>query len=92
MDKTGIIAAAIGFAVFKFLPPAVTAMFLGGAAAGAACGLVPLFISRFKRTKLAAQSIIACMIAGMIGGVILAIPAAVVLSLVAYFRTPPGEV
>jgi predicted PurR-regulated permease PerM len=89
VDKAGIVAAAIGFSVFRFLPPDLTAMFLGGAVAGACCAIVPLLVSRLKGTQLAAHSILVCVIAGMIGGVVLAIPAALVMSLVAYFRKPP---
>jgi hypothetical protein len=90
MDKTSIIAAAIGFAIFKFLPPDMTAMLFGGAVAGAACGIVPLLISKHRNTELGVQSILVCVIAGMVGGVVIAIPAAIVMSLIAYSRKPPA--
>jgi len=77
------------------LPGAETAARLFGAVLfGALCGLAPYFLAKKKqRQTLAAVALYACIASGLIAGLLLAVPAALVFLLVAGLaKSPPVDI
>ncbi len=80
----GIIGLLIGGAIgaAQSLSIQTIARFVGGGVAGALCGLVPYYIGRKKDPKLARIALWSCAGAGLILGIILALPTAIVFAIV----------
>jgi len=79
----GVIGAGIGFAVAQRMSPKRLGLFLGGGTAGLVCGLVPYFIGKKKNNrKLGKIALWSCIAAGLILGILLALPVAVIFSIV----------
>jgi hypothetical protein len=58
-------------------------MIIGGFVAGSLCGLVPFFMGRRKgQQDLATIALLVCAFCGMILGILLALPAAIVFTIV----------
>ena len=63
----------------------------GGFVAGAICGILPLVFALKKRRRgLAIASWISCVIAGLILGVILALPVAIIFTIIIVCLKKPG--
>lgn len=63
------------------------AMMIGGFVAGSLCGLVPFFVGKRKgQTNLAVIALLVCAFCGMILGILLALPAAVVFTVIIVIR------
>jgi MFS family permease len=66
-------------------------IFLGGFVVGALCGLLPLLVGLKKQRRgLALAGWISCVVAGLILGLLLAIPVALVFTVVILFLKPRG--
>ncbi len=64
---------------------------LAGGLMGAVVGLIPLTVAVFRRqTWLAACTAVLCVAAGLVGGLLLAGPLALILTVVALVRTSQG--
>jgi hypothetical protein len=84
-----VVGGAIGAAAVRGLEPQTAGMLFGGAVAGALCGLLPYFIGKKKsQEKLGSIALLACIVAGVALGLILAIPTAVVFVAVILTRRP----
>jgi hypothetical protein len=81
------IPAILGFTAAWALGLSSSVMILVGGLVGLVCGLLPYFISRGNRTEFAKTSLWVCGVAGMIGGALLAVPTAVVMAIVGYFKS-----
>jgi len=58
-------------------------VFAGGFVVGLLCGLVPFFVGRKKdRASLGVAGLIACVVSGLILGIILALPVAIIFTAV----------
>ena len=77
-----LIGGAIGTAAAQSLSIQTIARFVGGGVAGALCGLLPYYIGRKKDPKLARIALWSCAGAGLILGIILALPTAIVFAIV----------
>ena len=88
----GVVGAAVANGLGAALGPTFVVKVMGGAAAGGICGLIPYFASRRKDRAFARKSVWICVGSGMILGVILALPVAVVTAIIGSRRTPqPAE-
>ena len=76
----GVIGGIIGYTAVKLLPHDVGIHIFAGAAAGLLVGLIPFFIGKKRHPRLARISLWSCLIAGMILGLLLAVPVAVVFA------------
>jgi hypothetical protein len=64
---------------------------VGGLFVGAVCGLLPLAVAKRKgRTAFGVASLVACTLSGLLLGLILAVPVAVILSAVALILGSPA--
>ena len=80
---TAVVSAVVTFTLIQRLPPRIIGMYMGAAAAGLLCGLVPYFIARKKNNKkLGIIALWSCIAAGLLLGILLAVPVAVILSIV----------
>ncbi|HUL00268.1 MAG TPA: DnaJ domain-containing protein [Nitrospirota bacterium] len=61
---------------------------LFGSGVGAICGLLPFFIAKRRRSNLQSIGIWACIISGIIYGVILALPVAIILTIIIVVQNP----
>lgn len=87
-----VVAAVTGFAVVKLLPVTLTIRLSAGALAGCLVGLVPFFIAKKRGDlKLARLSLGICALCGLLLGLVLAIPASVILVLVVLSKKPVPE-
>ena len=83
-----MLAFAVGYFIVKAVPMNVTVMLLAGLAAGFTVGLIPFFVARARRQKgLAGWALGLCSLAGVIMGLLLAGPLALVFTVVALTRT-----
>ena len=65
---------------------------MGGLLAGTVCGLVPLAVGRWKRrVTLGVWALLFCMFSGGILGVILAVPVALIFSMITLVLGRPEE-
>ena len=65
------------------------AAFIGGAIAGALCGLAPLLIGNSKgQQQLGLIGFISCIVSGLLLGLLLAVPVAIVFSIVILMQKP----
>lgn len=76
----GIIGGIIGCTAVKLLPHDVGIRIFAGGAAGLLVGLIPFFIGKKRHPRLAQISLRSCLVAGMIPGLLLAVPVAVVFA------------
>lgn len=76
----GIIGGIIGYTAVRLLPHDVGIRIFAGGAAGLLVGLMPFFIGEKRHPRLARISLWSCLIAGMILGLLLAVPVAVVFA------------
>ena len=74
--------AAIGRAVLEGTSPRTLNFIIGGAIAGLLCGLIPYFIGKKKNKKLSQIAIWSCVASGIILGALLALPVAIIFSIV----------
>jgi hypothetical protein len=74
------------YAAVQLLPPVVAIRFGAGIVAGLLIGLIPFFIFRNRDKKWASNALLACMVSGLICGVVLAIPVAIIISIIANKR------
>ncbi len=64
-------------------------IFIGGLFIGTLCGLLPLLVGLNKnRQTLAATGFVACLVSGLVLGLLLALPVAVIFTLILLFQTP----
>ena len=64
---------------------------LGALFVGALCGLLPLFVGlKRQKTGLAVAGLISCVIGGFILGIILALPVAIVFTVIILCTKPPA--
>ena len=77
----------------KYLSPQTSAGILGGALAGLVVGLMPYFIAKHKgHPRLGRIALRSCIISGLVLGILLALPVAIVFSIVAAVSKTPGQV
>lgn len=81
----------LGTVAFRALPGDLGVRMTFGAIAGLLLGLVPYFLGRKRNAALARASIWICTGCGALGGMIIAAPAALVLSLVLWFGFRPPQ-
>jgi hypothetical protein len=92
-----ILSIACGVAAFvgvRLLPWDLTVRFAAGALVGCLLGLVPYFSFREGDRAFAKQSVVYCALGGLVGGVVLGIPTAIVVWLIGRRRArraAPGE-
>jgi ABC-type phosphate transport system permease subunit len=85
-----IVGAVIGYVVVRALPFEMTLHLLGGAVAGTLIGLIPFFIAKKRdRKKLGQIALISCTVSGLALGLLLALPVAVIFSLVIHYDKNP---
>ncbi|HVM62212.1 MAG TPA: hypothetical protein VMV72_15225 [Verrucomicrobiae bacterium] len=61
----------------------------GGLVVGTLCGLIPFFVGRKKgQSTLGIAGLIVCMLSGLVLGVILALPASIIFTIVIVFASP----
>jgi hypothetical protein len=77
-----VIGCAVAAILVRGFGPRALAMMLGGAAAGGLCGLLPYFVGRKRDARLAALAVWVCVGSGILFGVFLAIPVALLFTLV----------
>ena len=90
----GALVAVGVFLAFRFLLPSeIAVMVAGGVFAGLLAGLIPYFVGRKRNPALAAGALVVSAIIGGIGGIILALPAAIVMALLLRFavKTPAEQ-
>ena len=86
-----VLAWAIGYGTITLWSkddPLLVAQLAGGAVAGAVCGLVPFFIARARRHPRRPLYVWICVGAGAIGGIVMAIPTCLGLSLYLLLKRP----
>ena len=72
------------------LPATLRVMIYAGLAAGLIAGLIPFFVARNRgQKKLAVLSLLVCTVCGGAFGLLLALPAAILLTVAAVLRKPP---
>jgi hypothetical protein len=76
-----VIGCAVAAILVRGFGPRALAMILGGAAAGGLCGLLPYFVGRNRDARLAAFAVWICVGLGILFGVFLAIPVALLFTL-----------
>ena len=76
----GVVGGIIGYTTVKLLPHDVAIRIFAGGAAGLLVGLIPFFIGRRRHPCLARTSLWLCLAAGLILGLLLALPVAVVFA------------
>jgi hypothetical protein len=76
----GVIGGIIGYTAVKLLPHDVGIRIFVGGAIGLLIGLIPFFIGKNRHPRLARISLLSCLVAGMILGLLLAVPVAVVFA------------
>ena len=92
----GVVGAIIGFVAvkyaFKVMSGELIARFVGGGIAGALCGLIPFFVGRKRGNKLGTVGLCVCIPVGMFFGIILALPTAIVFTIIIVSQKPgaPG--
>jgi hypothetical protein len=86
-----IAGAAIGYFAVKLLPGKMAIRIFFGGAAGFLCGLIPYFTGRHKNPKLAKTAMTCSIISGMAFGVLLALPVAIVFTIVIAVKSPSTE-
>lgn len=65
---------------------------IGGLIVGALCGLLPFFVARnYERPAFATWSLIGCIAAGLILGLIAALPTAIILTVIVLIQGKPTE-
>lgn len=86
---TSVVCAVAGYIMVKVLPLELTMRFLGGAVAGCLVGLIPFYIAR-KRGEQAFSKISMgiCILCGLILGLLLALPASIILVVIIFLRQP----
>ena len=82
------IGACVVALVVKALPGELLWGAIGGCIAGLLCGLVPYFLGKRRRTVLGVVGLWACMGLGAIGGALLAIPGAILFTVIILVRVP----
>jgi len=74
----GVLGAMIGYTAVKLLPHDLGLRIFGGGAAGLLIGLIPFLIGKRLCPRLARAALWSCLGAGMILGLILAVPVGIV--------------
>lgn len=87
----GGLAAAFGFAATKMLPPQLSIKIFAGGIAGLLCGLLPYLCGRKKNPKLAKASLTWCCLAGCAFGALLALPLAIIFTIVILVKEPAAQ-
>jgi hypothetical protein len=65
---------------------------IGGAIAGAVCGLLPFFVARnYGRPTFATWSLVGCIAAGLVLGLIGAVPTAIILTVIVAIQGKPPQ-
>ncbi len=96
-NPLGVLFVALGFAAgylgLRALPIEVRMRMYTGAAVGVLVALIPFFVARKRgQQKLAAISLIVGLVCGVAGGALLAVPAAIVLTIIAVRKPVPTTV
>jgi hypothetical protein len=86
-----IIGALIGFFAVKMLPPRRVGMLFGAGVVGVLCGLIPYFTGRHKNPKLAKIGLYSTVVAGLILGIVLALPVAIIFTIIIAVTEPKTE-
>ncbi len=86
-----VVGAVIGFAAIQMLPHQLAFRLIGGGIAGFVCGLLPYFVGKNKNPKLANIALISCAISGIVLGAILALPVAVVFTIIITVKPATAE-
>src|SRR5687768_8368691 len=73
-----IAGAIIGFFAVKLVPGKLLIQIFAGGVAGTLIGLIPFFVGKNRNLKLAKIALGSCAISGMVLGLVLALPVAVV--------------
>lgn len=90
--SASLISALVGYAVFKAIPVDVTMGLFMGALAGGLVGLIPFLIAKKRGLcKLATVAIWTCLGCGLVLGLLLAVPACIVFSVIALVKKQPQE-
>lgn len=67
-------------------------IFIGGFIVGTLCGLVPFFVARsYSRPTLGLWALVACMIAGLILGLIGAVPTSIIFTIIILVQGKPTQ-
>jgi hypothetical protein len=86
-----VIGFALGFVIMRSLPLETSVKIIAGSIAGLVVCLLPYVLARSRnRTTFAQRTLVAGAIVGAIGGVLLAGPLAVLLSLVVVLKGAPA--
>jgi hypothetical protein len=91
MTIVSIVVMVASYVAVQFLPTLVAIRLGAGMLAGLLIGLIPFFIFRNRDKKWASNALLVCMVSGLICGVVLAIPAAIIISIIASNRIKRAE-
>jgi membrane glycosyltransferase len=84
----GLVGALFANGLDAAFGPEFVVRVLAGGAAGWLCGLIPYFAGRSKDREFALKSVWICIGSGMVLGLILALPVAIVSGVLASRRSP----
>jgi len=79
-----VVAMLAGYAAVEYVGVNRSSQFIGAGIAGALCGLLPFFIHRKKIPNYAKGSMAGCVVAGLVLGILLALPVAAILTGIGY--------
>ena len=83
-----VLAGVTGFAATKMLPGKLVIQIFAGGIAGLLCALLPYLVGRRKNPKLAKASLTWCCLAGCAFGALLALPLAIIFTIVILVKEP----
>ena len=83
-----LLGAAAGYAATKFLPKPFVIQCFAGTIAGLVVGLIPYFTARNKVPRFAKNALCWCCVAGCAFGLLLALPVAIILTIVGLRKDP----
>ena len=83
----GLLSATVGYGLSAVLGAEFVIKVFAGGAVGVLCSLIPYYLGRANDPVFAKRAVWVCLGAGMIGGMILAIPAAIALAVITRLRS-----
>lgn len=84
------VAGILAFAAARALGVHSVAMLAGGLV-GLACGVLPYWKSRHKNPPFARTSLGVCVASGIVGGALLAVPTALVMTIIGLLKEPSAD-
>jgi hypothetical protein len=86
-----ILGGVLGYAAMSLVSPQMKTLIFFGGVAGLICGLIPFFCGRNRNPKLAKTSLACCCIAGCAFGALLALPVAIIFTIVTFVKEPASS-